>query len=724
MKSKLTGLLLILTHILVAQHTITINDIWEKGTFMPDYVWGMRSLKDGEHYSKMDYDYLNHSLSILAYRYKDGTLSDTLFSDQWIDEPLNISAYIMSPDESKIILASDEEAIYRYSRKANYYIFDRQTKQIKSLYEKGKQKYPDFSPDGSKVAFVYNRNLYYRDLNNNQLIQITFNGLGGQLLNAEADWVYEEELELTQAYQWSPDGKNIAFLRFNISAEPMFIMSVYNDSLYPNIKLIPYPKAGKENAKVSLWDFNLTNQISKQIDTDPGEEYYIPRIQWTRSSKWLSYQRLNRHQNHLELIAVNIESGIQKTLVDEHSDTWIDIDDDLYFLKNGQAFLWTSDQSGFKHIYLYNLANPSEVKQLSKGNWPLTDFYGMDESNGTLYFQTAKVSPLNREICSINIKGKKFKILRSTAGTWSGSPSKGFKYWLLNYSNANQAPVMTIANQNFTDVRILISNEELQKTCKEYGFTQKTFLQFETESGISLNAWIIKPPDFDPSKKYPLFMYMYGGPGSQSVQNRWGGSNLVWFEMLAQKGYVVVSVDNRGTGGRGAVFTKQIYLHLGQKEVDDQIQAAQYFGRLPYIDAERIGVFGWSYGGYMAANCITRGAGVFKAAISVAPVTHWKFYDSIYTERFMRTPEENPEGYESGSPLNYANLLKGKYLLVHGTGDDNVHFQNSLAWIKALEENGKDFDLMIYPDKTHSISGSKYRMHLYHKMTNFILENL
>jgi len=272
MKSKLTGLLLILTHILVAQHTITINDIWEKGTFMPDYVWGMRSLKDGEHYSKMDYDYLNHSLSILAYRYKDGTLSDTLFSDQWIDEPLNISAYIMSPDESKIILASDEEAIYRYSRKANYYIFDRQTKQIKSLYEKGKQKYPDFSPDGSKVAFVYNRNLYYRDLNNNQLIQITFNGLGGQLLNAEADWVYEEELELTQAYQWSPDGKNIAFLRFNISAEPMFIMSVYNDSLYPNIKLIPYPKAGKENAKVSLWDFNLTNQISKQIDTDPGEE--------------------------------------------------------------------------------------------------------------------------------------------------------------------------------------------------------------------------------------------------------------------------------------------------------------------------------------------------------------------------------------------------------------------------------------------------------------------
>lgn len=723
MKKSLTGLLLFLGIGLSAQQEITIKDIWQKGIFMPDYVWGMRSMKDGDHYSKLSYDDAQHSVSLIAYNYEDGEANDTLFSDKWVSEKLSISDYAFSRDESKILLSSDQEAIYRYSRKANYYIYDRKSRKAERLFEGDKVRYPSFSPDGSKVAFVVNSNLYYRDLNNGLLIQITDNGSAGQLSNGASDWVYEEELVMTRAYEWSPDGKNIAFLRFDVSDEPSFLMSTYRDSLYPQIETIAYPKAGEANAKVSLWVYDLSNKSNKELATDPGEEYYIPRIQWTRSSNWLCYQRLNRHQNHLELIEVNIETAEQRTLVDEHSDTWLDVDDDLYFLENGLQFIWTSDRSGFKHIYLYDLQDLT-VKQLTKGHWPVTKFYGIDEKKEVLYFQAALSSPLNRGICSIKLNGKKCRPLLDENGTWSGHPSVGFKHWLLTYSNANQAPIMSIADSKLKEIRVLIDNQRLQNTCKAFGLTEKTFLSFSTESGTSLNAWLIKPPDFDKSKKYPLFMYVYGGPGSQTVQNSWGGSNFIWFEMLAQKGYVVVSVDNRGTGGRGAEFTKQVYLQLGQKEVEDQIQAAQFFGRQSYIDANRIGIFGWSYGGFMAANCITRGADVFKTAISVAPVTHWKYYDSIYTERFMRTPSENPPGYEIGSPLNYADLLKGKYLLVHGTGDDNVHFQNSIEWMKALEEEGKDFDLMIYPDKTHSISGSKYRMHLYNKMTEFIIGNL
>ncbi len=706
------------------QKNLTLQDIWGSYTFWAEGAWGLHWMPDGEHYCRMEYDRANGTYNIIAYNLEDGSTWDTLLRGSGLaykGQELTVNEFELSPSGRKILLATNRQQIFRYSSRAEYYVYDRQDGRLWALFPGSPQKFPSFSPAEDKVAFVANNNLWYLDLETGERMQLTGDGREGAVINGASDWVYEEELELTKAWEWSPDGRYIAYLKFNTQNEPVYPLQFFRDSTYPQTEYLSYPKAGEPNARVELYVADLSGNRETQIPVARHWEY-LARIQWTGKSGLLTYQVLNRHQDTLQLILVNVQNLAQKTLVTEVSSAWVDVDDDLAFLSDGESFLWTSDRNGFNHIYLGNINGT--LKPVTRGNWPVTALIGMDEKTGKIYFEAARINPMQREVYSVRTNGKGLKRISDEGGSWSAEWSPGFSYLRMTHSSANEPPEIQVLDQRLTLKWIMIDNRALKDTMKAYRLGRKEFFQFTTDEGTTLNGWMIKPPDFDPSRQYPVLMYVYGGPGSQTVLDAWGGRNYFWFQLLAEHGYIIASVDNRGTGARGNEFKKTVYLRLGQLEVEDQVSAARYLGSLPWVDKNRIGIFGWSYGGYMSALCLERGSGVFRAGISVAPVTHWKFYDNIYTERFMRTPEENPEGYAIGSPLTWASTLRGKLLLVHGTGDDNVHFQNSAAYIKALVENGKNFELMVYPDKNHGIPGTKYRFDLYRRMTEFLMRSL
>ena len=717
-KRYLVILVLLTSSFVNAQQQITLEDIWG-GKFSQEYINDIQSMNDGEHYTILEYG--NSGTSVDKYSYSSFKKVSTIVNGSDLSEAPFFTGYSFSPDEKNILLVTEATAIYRHSYTAKHYLYNIASKSLKEI-SKGLEQEPTFSPNGKQIAYVRDNNIYVVNLSDNKEIQLTTDGKKNEIINGITDWVYEEEFAFVRAFEWSPDGKYIAYLKFDEKEVPEMNIDIFGTTLYPGQMKFKYPKAGEKNSKISLHIYSFENDSSIRANIE-DDDFYIPRMKWNKQNHKLAYTLLNRHQNDLKLNLIDASTMTEKTLLHETSTTYIDVDEDLTFLKDN-SFIWTSEHDGFNHIYLYN-SSGELIKQLTKGNWEVTSFYGYNEKKERLYYQSTETGSINRGVYSIRLSGKGKQKLSVEDGSNSANFSKNFNYYINTLSSANTPSVYSLNKaKNGKQLKVIENNNVLKTTLSSYRLPEKKFLTIKTTEGVELNAWMIKPADFNPTKEYPVFMYVYGGPGSQTVQNNWGGSNYMWFEMLAQKGYIVVSVDNRGTGGKGADFKKSTYKELGKFEIQDQIEAAKYLGSLPYVDKERIGMFGWSYGGYMTSLAMTKGAGIFKMGIAVAPVTNWRFYDSVYTERYMQTPQENGNGYDENSPINHVSKLKGAYLLVHGSADDNVHYQNTMRMIEALVQANKQFDLFIYPDKNHGIYGGNTRLHLYNKMTKFIEDNL
>jgi len=718
---KLVTLLLVITTAKAqSSQDISLEDIWKNYKFYARSVNGIRSMNNGLNFTTQERG--KEGINLVKNSYKEAETKTTLIdaADLIFDgNKITLEEYEFSADEKKILIGTEVESIYRYSSKSFNYIYDLTSKKLSPLNVDEKVMYATFSPQADKIAYVKNNNLFYTDLANGQETQITFDGKKNEIINGASDWVYEEEFELVRAFEWSPDGNKIAFFRFDETNVKEWSMKMYND-LYPEEVRFKYPKAGEENSNVSVHVYHLEdNSIINMNIENPYE--YISRINWTNDSKQLAIQTFNRHQNELNIQLTDANSGKGKVILNEKNEKYVEVPT-TEFLTTKNQFIITSEKDGFNHLYLYNI-NGNLINQLTQGNWDVTAYYGVDEKKGLVYYQSAETSPLERQVYSVKLNGSGKKQLTQKKGHNEADFSSTFDYFINTHSDANLPFFVTVNDRNGKEKIVLQNNSTLVETMNQTNLSKKEFFTINVNDQ-QLNAWRIKPANFDETKKYPVFMFVYGGPGSQMVENSWRSSNYFWFQLLAQKGYMVVCVDNRGTGARGADFKKVTYKQLGKYEVEDQIAAAKYLATLPYVDGSRIGIFGWSYGGYMSSLCITKGATVFKTAIAVAPVTNWRFYDSIYTERYMQTPQENAAGYDDNSPINHVEKLKGNYLLVHGIADDNVHYQNTTEMTLSLVNANKQFTQMAYPNKNHGIFGGNTRLHLYTLMTNFILENL
>ena len=697
--------------------TITLEDAFQKRTFMAEGLYGLRSMNDGVHYT------VQNRNTIDKYSYLTGEEVETLFNSADFPVLSSFSGYHFNELETKILIETEVESIYRHSYTASYYVYDMELKTLVSVSDNGKQQLGTFSPDGSQVAFVRENNLYIRDFSEKEEKQITLDGVRNEIINGAPDWVYEEEFGFSQGFHWSPDGKKIAFYRFDERRVKEFHMTMFGP-LYPESYEFKYPKAGEENSLVSIQVYNLETGKTTSMDVGKESDQYIPRIKWTRDPEVLSIMRLNRLQNQLDILHAEAGSGASKVVYSESNKKYISeaSDNTITYLSDGESFILNSERDGYFHLYHYNFKS-GQIKPITTGHYDIASFMGFDEKKQRLYYSSYEESSIQRHIYSIKLDGTKKQKLSTQPGSNRATFSATFNYYILNHSSANTPPYITLHNQKGKMIRVLKDNERLKETVKEYGYAKTEFLTVPTVSGEELNAWIIKPNDFNSGKEYPLFIYVYGGPESQNVSDSWGRRSA-WFQMLVQQGYVVACVDNRGTNGRGEAFRKATYMKLGELETIDQVEAAQWFGAQEYIDNERIGIFGWSYGGYMTSLCMTKGNGTFKMGIAVAPVTTWRYYDTVYTERFMRTPQENPSGYDDNSPINFTDGLQGKFLLIHGGGDDNVHFQNSMDFAEALVQANKQFEMQFYPNKNHGIYGGSTTIHLYTRMTDFIMENL
>ncbi|MEX0288100.1 MAG: S9 family peptidase [Flavobacteriaceae bacterium] len=702
---------------LAQQKKISLEEIWDD-TFKTQGLDALRSMKNGKQYTVLNKDENSGVTSVDVYDYATQAKVNTLVSssDLNIDE---FSAYTFSADESKILLATAVEPIYRRSKLGVFYVYDRKSETIAKVSEEKIQE-PSLSPDGTQLAYVFQNNIFLLNLGENKTRQITSDGEKNKIINGITDWVYEEEFAFVRAFEWNADGSKIAFLRFDETNVPQFSMDMFGTKIYPEQQQFKYPKAGEENASVSLHLFDVSSGTITDIDM--GEAYYIPRIKWMNNPNYLSVQTINRHQNHLKLYAVNAKDNSVKLLMEDTDKAYVDITNDLTFLGD-DSFIWTSEKDGYNHIYLHD-SDGKLMNQITKGPWEVTKYYGYDQNEDRVYYQSTENGSINRDVYSVDSSGKNKKRLTQNEGTNQGDFSADFSYFINTFSSATTPPEYTL-HKALTGKKLkeIKDNNGLKTRLKQYELSPKEFSTISV-NGNDLNMYMIKPKNFDPAKKYPLFMYQYSGPGSQNVANRWMGTNDYWHQMLASEGYIVVCVDGRGTGFKGRDFKKVTYLNLVKYETEDQIAAAEKLSELPYVDEERTGIWGWSFGGHMATNSLLKGNDVFEVGVAVAPVTSWRFYDTIYTERFMRTPEENPGGYDDNSPFNYPELLKGKYLLVHGSGDDNVHLQNTMRMAEALIQANKQFEWAIYPDKNHSIKGGNTRLHLYTKMTDFIHKNL
>jgi dipeptidyl-peptidase-4 len=700
------------------QKKISLEEIWEEA-FSTKGMDALRSMNDGEHYTLLDTIRVNGTSSIIKFKYETLQETETIFASSPANGIPYFTSYSFNENESKILLATEVESIYRHSKKAIYYVYDRASK-VSTKISDEKIMVPLLSPDGKSVAYVFENNMFILNVVSSSTEQVTSDGEINTIINGVTDWVYEEEFAFVRAFEWNSDGSMLAFLRFDEQAVPEFSMDVYGTALYPSQNRFKYPKAGEDNSTVTLHLYKVENKSTTNISLP--EVYYIPRIQWKHKADALSVQTLNRLQNHLKIYTVNAKDASVSLLLEEHDAAYVDITDNLTFLED-DSFIWTSEKDGYNHIYLHN-SNGSLKTQLTKGPWEVTNYYGFDSKKKTIFYQGTENGSINRDVYRIRVNGRNKKRLTNMAGTNSAAFSTNFRYFINTFSSASTPYVYTLHKASTGEkVKEILDNTELKNKLSKYKISPKEFSTINI-NGHDLNMWMVKPADFDASKKYPLFLFQYSGPGSQQVANSWLGSNDYWHQMLAQEGIIVACVDGRGTGLKGRDFKKMTYKELGKYEVEDQIAVAKKLSEYDFIDEERTGIWGWSYGGFMASNCILQGNDTFEMAIAVAPVTSWRFYDTVYTERFMQTPQENASGYDDNSPLTYANLLKGKYLLVHGSGDDNVHVQNSMRMIEALVQANKQFDWAIYPDKNHGIKGGNTRLLLYTKMTNFIKENL
>lgn len=720
--NKITALLFFLCFTVFGQQKITVDEIFT-GAFRAKGMDELQSLQNTNQYTVLNFDRATRSMQIDLYDFatlkKESNLIDTKNFTALAD---GIDSYTFDASEKQLLIACNSDKIFRHSFTADYFLYDLATKTLTKLFDFKVQE-PTFSPDGTKIAYAKGNNLYVYEIASKKSVAITSDGKKNSIINGITDWVYEEEFAFVRAFDWSKDSKKVAFIRFDESEVPEFSMSIFKKELYPTIETFKYPKAGEKNATVSLHIYDVAGNTAKKVDLGNYKDFYIARLKWTNDSNILSAQVLNRHQDNLDLLFIDGTTISAKVVLNEKDKAYVDVTDNLTFLQDN-SFIWTSEKDGFNHIYLYDKTGKLK-NQVTKGNWEVTSYYGFDEKTKTIFYQSTENGSINRDVYRIALDGKSKVRLSKNNGTNKATFSPNFQFFINTFSSAAQPTVYSLNESKAgKEIKIIESNQDLASKLKGYNLPSKEFFVLKTEKGNELNAWIIKPKDFDSAKKYPVFMYQYSGPGSQQVNNEWNAADDYWFMMLTQKGYIVACIDGRGTGFKGADFKKVTQLQLGKYEVEDQIDAAKAIGAYPYVDASRIGIFGWSYGGFMASNCIFQGADVFKMAIAVAPVTNWRFYDSIYTERYMQTPQENPSGYDNNSPINHTNKLKGKFLLIHGSADDNVHVQNSMQMMEALIQADKQFDSQIYPDKDHGIYGGKTRIQLYNKMTNFIKENL
>ncbi len=702
---------------------ITVADIWQKWTFWSGSVYGVRSMNDGVHYTTQ-----NRSGDIIKYSYETGSATDTILNASSLG--IKADDYEFNADETKILLQTNYERIYRRSFTADYIVYDIQSKKITKVSENGKQQIASFSPDSKNIAFIRKNNMFVKNTESGTETQITFDGEHNKIINGIPDWVYEEEFEFNKAYEWSPDGKKIAYIKFNETNVKMFNMTMFagkapevsKNKLYPENQSFKYPKAGDDNSKISVHVFDIETNKTNAIDIGEETDIYIPRLRWTKDINKLAVFRLNRLQNKYELLYANPKSGETEVAYTETNKYYFDEGDldNIKFTDDGKYFVMTSERDGYRHLYLHDISG-KEIRQITSGNWDVTEYLGFDTKKKMFYYQSAEESPMHRAIYKVDFKAKKKVKLSENKGTNSAEFSSNYKYYINFFSNSETPKHVTLHNTKGKLIRVLKDNSKVKELVKEYGGVNKKFFKFTTSENIELNAYMITPPNFDETKKHPVIIYQYSGPNSQDVLDSW---KFGWNNLLAQKGAIVVVVDSRGTGARGEEFRKQTYLQLGKYETLDLIETAKYLKKQTYVNPEKIGIWGWSYGGFMTSLCMTKGADDFAAGIAVAPVTNWRYYDNIYTERFMRTPQENPNGYDDNSPINFADKLKGDLLIVHGSADDNVHWQNTAEFAEALVQANKQFDQFIYTNRNHSIYGGNTRFHLYTMMLNFWEEHL
>lgn len=703
-----------------AQKQIAIEDIYN-GTFAQENLGSLNWMNDGRFYTALIAN------QVVKFDVTTGKEVAVLADGNTLN--ISINDYYFSDDETKIIFLTNKKGIYRRSYTGEYYIYTFANKELKKVSENGRQSYVTFSPDNTKVAFVRDNNLFYVDLKTKKEYAVTKDGVAGKIINGSSDWVYEEELKLTKAFEWSPDGKKIAFLRFDESEVKEYNLQYWDDGAkYPRDYRYKYPKTGEKNSVVTVHIFDVGTSKALKVDLGNDTDVYIPKFQWTKNPNLLSIMQLTRLQDKLNVYHADATTGKALLIFYEKAKKYLDAYEshDLIYLNNKTQFIFSSpERDGFNHFYLHNM-DGQHIGSITKGTWEVDEFIGLDQSKKTpvLYYTSTEDSPLERHVYKVDINGKGKTKLSVSAGTNSMDISKDFKYYILfNDSSTKPRSIALMSSKGNKLIDTLVNNADQIETAEAFGIRPKEFFTFETVDRTQLNGYFLKPAKFDSTKQYPVLIFQYSGPGSQNVLNTWSGSNYYWHQMLVQKGYVIAVIDPRGTGGRGDAFKKQTFRQMGNLETIDLIEGAKYLGSLPFFDKDRIGIWGWSYGGYASSVAMMRGAGVFKACISVAPFS-WEHYDTVYSERYMQRPKDNPNGYADNSLLKHAHKLQGNYLLVHGTGDDNVHYQVSLNLVNKLVEEGKQFQTFYYPDKAHGIGGLKTRIHLFTMMTEFLEKNL
>lgn len=715
-----------------AQQKVTLQDI-AQGTYRAQGISGLKPMLDGEHYTQISSDHKR----IVKYSFKTGEEVGTLF-DVTTARDCDLKSfddYILSPDEKLILIQTETKPIYRHSFTAVYYIYNVKNNKMEPLSNNGPQQVPLFSPDGNQIAFVRNNNIYLvKLLFGNSESQVTKDGEYNHVLNGIPDWVYEEEFSFNRAFDFSADSKMIAYVRFDESAVPMFSFPWYKGlapekasyATYPGAYEYKYPKAGEVNSKVSVHTYDIKSHVTRKMDLQIDSDGYIPRIKFTSDPEKLAIMTLNRHQNRLDLYMANPRSGLCKVAIRDEAEQYIKESAYSNIKFYPEHIVMMSEKDGYNHLYLYTIAG-NLVKQITKGQFEVTSFLGWDQKANVFYYASNEGSPLRTAIYKIDGKGKKTKLSTRT-GSNSAIFSTNQKYYINTFSNISTPTLITLNDNRGKELTTLLDNSKLKAQTAQLNMPQKEFFTFRTSSGVELNGWMMKPANFNANKKYPVILHQYSGPGSQQVIDRWGigsfGDGGLFEAYMCDKGYIMVCVDGRGTGGRGAAFEKCTYLQLGVKEAEDQVETARYLGTLPYIDGKRIGIWGWSFGGYNTLMSMSDGSGAFKAGVAIAAPSDWRFYDTVYTERFMRTPKENAEGYDAGSAIKRAPQLKGSLLLIHGTADDNVHYQNCAEYSEALVQAGIQFDMQVYTNRNHGIFGGKTREHLMNRVANFFIQNL
>lgn len=727
MKLWLTGLMLLvfLFDTSAQDREISFFNIFD-GTFTTTSAGNIEWMADSRHYTGTAR--MNSGMEIRIFDTISGEFDVLVTTDELrtqYPDAGQIQDYQLSKDEEKVLIRTDIESEWPHRSKSNNFVFDRNNGEFSKLGAPGKkQQFAELSPDGKRAAFVQDNNLYWTDLlhGGGETVAITEDGELNKIINGSTDWVYKEEFGLEKAWFWSPDSEKIAFYRFDESEVHDHVITTWNGT-HPDEMRLKYPRAGEDNADIQIGIYSINSNETAWLEM-PDDVEYIPRIQWIEDVGVLAVRTLNRLQNHLKLFLVDTDTEIRESVWEKKDDAWIEIDDNLKFLSGGDSFIYTSDEDGYNHLYHYDISFNS-AEQITSGEWEVTELVGIDENTSKLYYISTEVSPIERHIYRINLDGTGKERLSYGNGWNKANMSPDFRFYFHHHSRITTPPVYTLRNSDGVKIRTLEDNQGAVGILERFRLPEVSFQTLELDNAGDLNAVMITPPDFDPGKKYPLLLYVYGGPGSQSVTDYYRmGHTQIWHYYLATKGYVIVTVDNRGTRGRGRDFMKQIYRKLGQYDTADQIEAARYLSRIDYIDEERIGIWGWSYGGYISTLALAEGEDVFSMAIAVAPVTHWRFYDTIYTERYMQTPEMNEEGYEIGAPVNRAGNITGDYLLIHGMSDEDVHFQNSVEMTDALIRHNIQFQSMFYPNRNHGIYGGNTRLHLYRLMTDFIMEKL